>query len=385
MDNVLFCEVLLALFFLTGTAANATVLLVLYRRPALRTLSNRFVINLLCTNLVSTCVLLPLALLNAIDHPIGEGVAAAMCAASVLAVLLITLDQYCAVVDPLRYHARISKARSVGLMLAAWSMATLLGVLHGAGEWSERDVYRTTFAAIFFALVFFFPFVAILWMYVCIYSAAHNNSKRTRKTGSGPMTPSEHPEPLPRMGDEEPSVRSTMSSLKYRISNASMFRYREETRAARVSALVIVMALVCWLPYVTVLGLRTLTDVPRYVHYVSITLLVSAALISPCLFACRNRRIQHEARRLLGIPRRNKDGRSRRSPQQQKLLPALQLMAEDGHKRQISFLVSCVNVQDTCKGGLVEIPESALVVDTCRSSFSSGGSTQGTSSTMESD
>jgi hypothetical protein len=381
MDNVLICEVLLALIFLTGTAANATVLLVLYRRPALRTLSNRFVINLLCTNLVSTCVLLPVALLNAVDHPIGEGVAAAMCAASVLAVLLISLDQYCGVVDPLRYHARISKARSAGLMLAAWSTASFLGVLHGTGEWSERKNYRTTFAAIFFALVFFFPFVAILWMYVCIYSAAHNNSKRTRKTGSGPVTPPEHPEPL----DEEPSVRSTMSSLKYRISNASMFRYREETRAARVSALVIVMALVCWLPYVTVLGLRTLTDVPLYVHYVSVTLLVSAALISPCLFAYRNRRIQREARRLLGIPSWNKDGRSRRSPQQQKLIPALQLMAEDGNKRQISFLVSCVNVPDASKGGFVEIPESALAVDTCRSSFSSGGSTQGTSSTMEID
>ena len=381
MDNVLFCEVLLALIFLTGTAANATVLLVFYRRPALRTLSNRFVINLLCTNLVSTCVLLPVALLNAIDHPIGEGVAAAMCTASVLAVLLISLDQYCAVVDPLRYHARISKARSVGLMLAAWSMASLLGVLHGAGEWSEREHYRTTFAAIFFALVFFLPFVAILWMYVCIYSAAHNNSKRTRKTGSGPIAPAEHPEPL----DEEPSVRSTMSSLKYRISNASMFRYREETRAARVSALVIVMALVCWLPYVTVLGLRTLTDIPLYVHYVSVTLLVSAALISPCLFPYRNRRIQREARRMLGIPLRNKDGRSRRPPQQQKLVPALQLMAEEGNKRQISFLVSCVNVPDASKGRFMEIPESALAVDTCRSSFSSGGSTQGTSSTMEMD
>lgn len=385
MDKVLLCEVLLALIFLTGTAANATVLLVLYRRPALRTLSNRFVINLLCTNLTSTSVLLPLALLDAVDHPAGEGVAAAMCAASVLAVLLISLDQYFAVVDPLRYHSRINRARSVGLMLAAWSTACLLGVLHGAGEWSEQYDYRSTFAAIFFALVFFLPFVAILWMYVSIYSAAHNNSKRTRKTGSGPITPTEQPELLPKPGDEEPSMRSAMISLKYRISNASMFRYREETRAARVSALVIVMALVCWLPFVTVLGLRTVTYIPRYIHYASITLLVSAALVSPCLFAYRNRRIQREARRLLGFPRRDKEGRSRCVPQQRTLLPTLRLMADQGSKRQISFLGSYVNVRDPAKGKFVEIPESALVVDTSRSSFSSGGSTQGTSSTMETD
>ncbi|KDR10486.1 5-hydroxytryptamine receptor 6 [Zootermopsis nevadensis] len=358
MDDVLLCEVVLALIFLTGTAANATVLLVLYRRPALRTLSNRFVVNLLCTNLVSTSVLLPLALLNAIEHPVGEGVTAGMCAASVLAVFLISLDQYCAVVDPLRYHARISKARSVGLMLAAWSVACLLGVLRGAGEWSEHFDYRSTFAAVFIAVVFLVPFFAILWMYVCIYSAAHKNSKRTRRTGSGP-------------------IASATGSHKCRVSNASMFLYREETRAARVSALVIVMALVCWLPYVTVLGLRTLTHVPRYVHYASVTLLVSAALVSPCLFPYRNRRIQREARRLLGIPRRDKDGRSR----QQKP----QVSSEEGTNRQIGFLASCV--REPAKGELVVIPDSALAVDTCRSSFSSGGSssTQGTSSIMDTD
>jgi predicted membrane protein len=357
MDDVLLCEVVLALVFLTGTAANATVLLVLYRRPALRTLSSRFVVNLLCTNLVSSCLLLPLALLNAIEHPIGEGVTAGMCAASVLAVLLISLDQYCAVVDPLRYHARVSKARCVGLMLAAWSTASLLGVLHGAGEWSEQLDYRCTFAAVFIAVVFLLPFSAILWMYVCIYSAAHSNSKRTRRTGSGRLP-------------------SASSSGKCRLSNASTFRYREETRAARVSALVIVMALVCWLPYVTVLGLRTLTHVPRYVHYASVTLLVSAALVSPCLFPYRNRRIQREARRLLGIPRRDKDGRSRKQK--------MQVMSEEGGNRRISFLASCV--REPAKGEILVLPESALVVDTCRSSFSSGASsTQGTSSAIDTD
>ncbi|XP_069671577.1 beta-1 adrenergic receptor-like [Periplaneta americana] len=371
MDDVqstvlLLCEVLLAIICLTGTLANATVLLVFYRRPALRTLSNRFVINLVCTNLVSTCVLLPLLVLV---EPLGEGVAAGVCCASVLAVLLIALDQYCAVVDPLRYHARISKARSAGLILAAWSLSCVLGALHGACEWFAPPSFRAAFAAVFFALAFFLPFVAILWIYVCIYAAAHSNSKRTRKTGSGSgPTPAEE--------------RSAMSSLKYRISNASMFRYREETRAARISALVIVMALVCWLPYASVLGLRVLTAVPRYVHCVGVTLLVSASVVSPCLFAYRNPRIRREARRLLCFSRRDGERRNRRAPQHRKLLPTSfsQTVLTDPGQRRISFLSSCVNAREP-----VPIPEGALAVDTCRSSFSSGGSTQGTSSTMEAD
>ena len=40
-DILLLCDALLAILFLTGTAANATVLLVFYRRPGLRTLPNR--------------------------------------------------------------------------------------------------------------------------------------------------------------------------------------------------------------------------------------------------------------------------------------------------------------------------------------------------------
>ncbi|PSN37165.1 hypothetical protein C0J52_20658 [Blattella germanica] len=351
MDDVrsvilLLCDVLLALVLLTGSAANATALLVFCRRPGLRTLPNRFVVNLLCTNLVVTCAFVPLVLIEALTefqsilYAVSEGMAAGVCSASVLAVLLIALDQYCAVVDPLRYHSRISKGRSAGLMVATWTLSCLMGVLHGF------DLYPQIFAAVYSTIVFLLPFCAILWMYVCIYTAAHKNSKRTRIAEA----------------ERTPSMRSTnsslVSSLKYRISNASMFRYREETRAARISALVIVMALVCWLPYVAVLMLRPSLYLPGYVQRVALTLLASGALVSPCLFAYRNKRIQRESRKLLGCPVHDRERRCR-FPQ-----------------RKVSLLG---------KTEFVAIPETALVVDTCRSSFSSGGSTQGTSSSLETD
>lgn len=81
----------------------------------------RFVINLLGTNLAACCLFLPLAAVdNVLERPgavlcsVGRAAAAGTCAASVLAVLLIAIDQYCAVVDPLRYHSRISRLRSAG-------------------------------------------------------------------------------------------------------------------------------------------------------------------------------------------------------------------------------------------------------------------------------
>lgn len=103
-----------------------------------------------------------------------------------------------------------------------------------------------------------------------------------------------------------------VSSLRCRISNASLFRYREEGRAARVSAIVVVMALGCWAPYVAVLVLHAALPpgLPpaaaagpgRHLDALALAALAAAVCISPCLFAFRNRRVQKEVSRLPNIP-----------------------------------------------------------------------------------
>lgn len=88
---------LLLLLLLLGAAANALALLAYCRGPGLRTLSNRFVMNLLVVNLVACASLLPLLLLDSATSMAGgaalcsisEGVAAGYCTASILGVLLI--------------------------------------------------------------------------------------------------------------------------------------------------------------------------------------------------------------------------------------------------------------------------------------------------------
>lgn len=84
---------------------------------------------------------------------------------------------------------------------------------------------------------------------------------------------------------------------RYRISNASMFRYREETRAAKISALVIVTAAACWTPY-AVLKLSEwplLSDgVPSSAPLIALLSLSAHAVVTPILFAHRNRRVHRE-------------------------------------------------------------------------------------------
>lgn len=107
---------LLLLLLLLGAAANTLALLAFCRgpglRPGLRTLSNRFVMNLLVVNLAACATLLPLLLLNSAAATssrlpgdlssalssdllcsVSEGVSAGYCTASILGVLLIAGEE----------------------------------------------------------------------------------------------------------------------------------------------------------------------------------------------------------------------------------------------------------------------------------------------------
>lgn len=93
-----------------------------------------------------------------------------------------------------------------------------------------------------------------------------------------------------------------MFIYRYRISNASMFRYREETRAAKISALVIVTAAACWTPY-AVLKLSEWPPlsgggIPSPGPLAALLSLSAHAVITPILFAHRNRRVHRELCRI---------------------------------------------------------------------------------------
>ncbi|XP_067015763.1 5-hydroxytryptamine receptor 6 isoform X2 [Anabrus simplex] len=371
--------------------------------------------NLMVTNIFSCCVLSPLALVDNLLEganrslcAASEGVAATSCAASVLAVLLIGIDQFCAVLDPLRYHTRINSFRSAGMMVGSWTMALVFGAMaaldppRGMGSaslWQScggvpnpSTLYRASFVTIYSLLVFVLPFGALVWIYRRIYAAAHHNSQRARKAGSV-----DDYQPVSRSASVRSTSSSIVSSLRCRLSNASVFlRYREETRAARVSALVIVMALFCWLPYVAVLGLRAATPdskaVPRSIDAVTVALLCSSAIISPALFAFRSRRIQRELRKILGMQtRKTSSSVTTRRLAPPRLLVASQMASvSEGsapRTRPSSVDKSMWRVVRTKwhkqRLEISNIPKVALTVENSRSSFSSGGSTQGTTSTDE--
>ncbi|KYN14930.1 PREDICTED: uncharacterized protein LOC108765479 [Trachymyrmex cornetzi] len=190
------------------------------------------------------------------------------------------------------------------------------------------------------------------------------------------------------------SVRSTNSyinSLKHRISNGSLFRYREETRAARISALVIVMGLICWSPYVL---LNMIKNLPRYSDYVfpheydvlALSFLILAAYVSPLLFGYRSRRVKRELRKFFCF-HRELSYKNNRSLMAKKVLKRRHSSTlshlEMDHRYNIFNCVYGRSRWPKEKVQFVQVPDTALAVETCRSSFSSGASTQISSTSTE--
>ncbi|XP_063707834.1 uncharacterized protein LOC134836571 [Culicoides brevitarsis] len=109
--------------------------------------------------------------------------------------------------------------------------------------------------------------------------------------------------PLPTV-NVPPKALSYMTSIRHRLSNASsLFKYREESRAARISILVVVMFLVSYLPYGILVLMQGHNDFLEASDQslLAIFAVVLANLSSPFIFAYRNKRVRRGIFRLLGV------------------------------------------------------------------------------------
>lgn len=92
-------------------------------------------------------------------------------------------------------------------------------------------------------------------------------------------------------------------SLRHRLSNASsLFKYREESRAARISSLVIIFYLITYIPYglLVLFQGRVITDF-MYAKQLTIFLVTLAYISGPFIFAYRNKRVRRGIRRLFRL------------------------------------------------------------------------------------
>jgi 7 transmembrane receptor (rhodopsin family) len=194
--------------------------------PSLRTTANRFVINLLLVNFISCLILAPFAFsvgadsptsiasfnatsFNQTESPIIETVENfsikkyqswsldLVVALSVLAVMLVVMDTFIAVTDPLRYHARISDLKAWFLIAFCWLFGVSFGVASAlrtndgetflSSQFDDNNAYNTMFLLTYFLSIIITPFALVILMYWRIYSEARESGQRMRQNGSSPL------------------------------------------------------------------------------------------------------------------------------------------------------------------------------------------------------
>lgn len=169
----------------------------------------------------------------------------------------------------------------------------------------------------------------------------------------------------------QPSTNgSRITSIRCRISNASLFRYREESRAARVGLLTGALVMLHVPHAVAAVASAAVPGLAVSVRTPALALLLLSAAVSPFLFALRSRRVQREARRLL-LPEKSAWERSS---------GAASAAAADGQRARAALeLLRTLSPG----GGEAPPPGNGAEAAACRGSFSSGGSTQLSSASDE--
>ncbi|XP_066971731.1 beta-1 adrenergic receptor-like [Macrobrachium rosenbergii] len=340
--------------FIFGTVVNSLVFLVFYRRPSLRSLSNRFVLSLTSANLVSTVVVVPVQALRlaGLTHLLSPSTAggaegqeevtrgaeqfwwcqaskalmALAVEAAIFSVLLIAVDRYCAVTSPLHYSMTITRGRSVRLIVGVWTLALFyaLPLLLAHAHPQTRPASRLSACppghdiitavpikfGIYYAILlslcgFLVPLFVLIWIYVRMYRAAQRNSARTRRHSLGhnpneiiiPECPS-----TPDSGNQN-SVRCKTRLHRRRSSNTSISSlfFREEGRAVKTAVIVIASFIASWFPYYVFRICEAggwIKDVP-YIDEIINYVALSSSCTMPFIYVYRNETASKEALKII--------------------------------------------------------------------------------------
>lgn len=147
------------------------------------------------------------------------------------------------------------------------------------------------------------------------YTQGHRHSLTSFDIPSRPRyTPHHQGLQIPTI-NASPKALSYMTSIRHRLSNASsLFKYREESRAARISILVVIMFLVSYLPYglLVLLQGRVIRNFPHSTQ-LAVFMILLANITSPFIFAYRNKRVRRGVVRLFGLDARSRERRMQRN------------------------------------------------------------------------
>ena len=188
----------MVVIMLVAVGGNLLILAAIYIDKTLQTITNAFIINLACADLLLSIIGMPFTLASSIKYEwiFGDtwckvnGMANSLfCIASILTLAAVSVDRYCAILYPFKYVTWITNKVAAGMILYIWVHALLMACLP-LTSWSRYTFissesictvqweYSISFTLFLFSVCFFLPLGVMMITYLRIFRTARKQSSR---------------------------------------------------------------------------------------------------------------------------------------------------------------------------------------------------------------
>ncbi|KAM9694974.1 histamine H2 receptor [Trichechus inunguis] len=272
-------SVILTVLILITIAGNVVVCLAVGLNRRLRSLTNCFIVSLAITDLLLGLLVLPFSAIYQLSYSWSFGqifcniytsLDVMLCTASILNLFMISLDRYCAVMDPLRYPVLVTPVRVTISLVFIWVISITLSFLSIHLGWNSRNKtvssnhtiskckvqVNEVYGLVDGLVTFYLPLLIMCITYYRIFKIARNQAKRINHISSW---------------------------------NAATIK---EHKATVTLAAVMGAFIICWFPYFTVFvyrGLRGDEAINEVTEAIVLWLGYANSALNPILYAALNR------------------------------------------------------------------------------------------------
>ena len=170
-------------------STNALIAIAVYKKPALRSITNYFLASLAVCDFFVGIVALPLWITRSLlavadeEHPLSiavDCVYVLSVAISTYNLCTVSLERYVGVMFPLRYSAIVTIRRFRCTVVSVWVLSSFVASL-------RLVVNEDAYWIIVVSTVFFIPAVIISYCYVCIFKEASRQSRAIGQQGESAL------------------------------------------------------------------------------------------------------------------------------------------------------------------------------------------------------
>ncbi|EDO46536.1 predicted protein [Nematostella vectensis] len=175
----------MAIIIFFATTGNILILLAIYMDRTLRTMTNVFVVNLACADLLLALIGMPFTLVSSITFQwvfgdvwcVINGMAVTLfCVASMLTLAAVSIDRYIAIIHPLKYTELMHSRTATGIIVYIWAHSFIVALLP-VFRWSRYIYIRSESICTFdwafdiactlfiFVVCFFIPLSVMMFTY----------------------------------------------------------------------------------------------------------------------------------------------------------------------------------------------------------------------------